>query len=84
VIVPQENGEFLVNGRFHMPLADLVARANRTRARQQKPAFELVGSKPVRPERPGSNGHPLFWGEPAAPDRARDGILLGGRDRVLD
>jgi hypothetical protein len=71
VIVSQENGNFLVNGRFEMPLADLVGRANRMRARQQKPAFELMGAKPVRPERPGVNGHPGS----AAPGRAPDGIL---------
>ena len=41
VVVPQENSEFLVNGRFQMPLSDLVARANRMRRRQGKPAFEL-------------------------------------------
>jgi hypothetical protein len=62
IIVPQENGEFLVNARFHMPLADLVARANRMRARQGKPKFELPGGMPVPPtQNPSVNGHPLFW-----------------------
>jgi hypothetical protein len=41
VVVPQENSEFLVNGRFQMPLPDLVAHANQMRGRQGKPAFEL-------------------------------------------
>src|ERR1700732_211218 len=71
VVVPQENGQFLVNGRFHMSLADLAARANRMRARQQKPAFELIDDKPARSEQISSaNGHPLFWDE-AAPAQPR-------------
>jgi len=66
VVVPQENGQFLVNGRFHMPLADLAARANRIRARQRKPAFELIGDKPARAEQISpANGHPLFWDKTA-------------------
>ena len=43
VIVSQENGNFLVNGRFEMPLADLVERANRMRARQQKARVRIDG-----------------------------------------
>jgi hypothetical protein len=43
VVVQQENGQFLVNGRFNLSLADLLARANRMRGRQRKPAFELSG-----------------------------------------
>jgi hypothetical protein len=39
IVVAEENG-FLVNGRFHMPLADLVARANRMRSRQGKSEFD--------------------------------------------
>lgn len=45
VVVRQENGAFLVNGRFSMPLAELLARANRMRARQDKPPFELPGDR---------------------------------------
>ena len=69
VVVPQENGDFLVNCRFQMPLGDLVARANRMRIRQRKPEFEMI-VKTVRPEEVSSaNGHPLFWKEstPAQP-----------------
>jgi hypothetical protein len=66
VVVPQENGDFLVNGRFQMPLGDLVARANRMRARQRKPEFEMTGAKTVRSEEVSSaNGHPVFWKESA-------------------
>jgi hypothetical protein len=76
VVVPQENGHFLINGRFHLAFADLVSRANRMRARQRKPEFEMIGDKPSRPK-PSSaaNGHPLFWKEPAPaqpPFRKRD------------
>jgi hypothetical protein len=66
VVVPQENGDFLVNGRFQMALGDLVARANRMRARQRKPEFEMTGAKTVRSEAVSSaNGHPVFWKESA-------------------
>lgn len=41
VVVPQEGGDFLVNARFRLPVADLVTRANRMRARQGKAQFEL-------------------------------------------
>ena len=50
IVVPQEDGRFLVNGRFHLAFADLVSRANRMRARQRKPEFELIGNKPSRRE----------------------------------
>ena len=66
VVVPQEDGHFLVNGRFHLAFADLVSRANRMRARQRKPEFELIGNKPSRRETSSAaNGHPSFWQEPA-------------------
>jgi hypothetical protein len=41
VVVPQEHGQFLVNARFRLRLADLVSRANRMRQRQGKPEFAL-------------------------------------------
>lgn len=50
VVVPVENGEFLVNGRFRMVLGDLVARANRMRARQGKPEFQLSSCLEMPPE----------------------------------
>jgi hypothetical protein len=67
IVVAQENGEFLVNGRFRMPFEDLVARANRIRRRQGKPAFELPGGETGHPQTNSSaNGHPLFWAEPVS------------------
>jgi hypothetical protein len=63
VVVQQENGQFLVNGRFNLSLADLLARANRMRGRQRKPAFELSGGMPAQEKNSSTNGHPLFWEE---------------------
>jgi len=66
VVVPQENGDFLVNGRFHMPFADLVGRANRMRERQGKPKFDLPSGMSVLPRQTVSaNGHPLLWEQTA-------------------
>jgi hypothetical protein len=61
VVVPQESGDFLVNGRFQMSLRDLIARANRMRSRQGKTAFESLSEKPVEKKNRSVNGHPLFW-----------------------
>src|SRR5205814_5531553 len=36
VVVPQEDGGYLVNGRFRMTAAELTLRANRMRTRQRK------------------------------------------------
>jgi DNA-binding NarL/FixJ family response regulator len=41
VVVSEGEGNFLVNGRFHLGLAELVEKANRIRGRQQKPLFKL-------------------------------------------
>jgi hypothetical protein len=60
VVVAQEKGEFLVNGRFRMRLEELVTRANRIRARQGKSKFDVTGSTTVHPGMSRANGHPLF------------------------
>jgi hypothetical protein len=65
VVVQQENGQFLVNGRFNLSLVDLLARANRMRSRQRKPTFELSGGMPGAEKTSSTNGHPLFWEESA-------------------
>ena len=85
VVVPQENGEFLVNNRFLMPFEDLVALANRIRRRQGKPAFELPGGEAGNPETVSSaNGHPLFWAEPVpAQPRSYSGAQRS-EDRVIE
>jgi hypothetical protein len=67
VVVPQQNGEFLLNGRLRLPLVELVARANRIRSRQGKPGFQVLGPQPERPEGVASaNGHPWAWGKRTA------------------
>src|SRR5207248_10300741 len=53
VVVPQEAGGYMVNGRFRMSAAELMARANRMRSRQRKPAFKMHGTDLMAP-RPGS------------------------------
>jgi hypothetical protein len=69
VVVPQEDGNYLVNGRFRLGPDELVNRANRMRNRQGKPEFS--------PERGYSSGcakahrtneHPLFW-DTSGPDK---------------
>ena len=57
VVVAREDG-FLVNGRFQMPSAELVARANRMRSRQGKPAFGFIDEQRSKGEIISSaNGH---------------------------
>jgi hypothetical protein len=41
VVFSDKNGGFLVNGKFHLELSELVAMANRIRSRHKKPPFEL-------------------------------------------
>ncbi len=67
VVVPQEDGEFLVNGRFRLALAELISRANRMRARQGKTEFDLGNGQLARsPSSASANGHPIFWSERAS------------------
>jgi hypothetical protein len=65
VVVPQEDGGYLVNGRFRMTASELVTRANRMRTRQRKPAFEVTNGT-LSPGGQGSKSHPLFWEDPPA------------------
>jgi hypothetical protein len=69
IVVPQEDGSYLINGRFRMSLAELSARANRMRRRQRKPAFEMSSEMPNETNA-SVNGHPLFW-EQLADSRLR-------------
>jgi cytidylate kinase len=69
IVVRQDNGEFLVNARFPMTLADLVVRANRMRERQGKPKFDLPNGVSVLPRQTApANGHPMFWEQTAPRD----------------
>jgi hypothetical protein len=61
VVVPNGDGEFTVNGRFRLGLAELVERANKMRRRQAKPEFQLAGRPPIQARNVTSaNGHPIF------------------------
>ena len=61
VVVPQEDGHYLVNRRFRMGPDELVDRANRMRSRQGKPEFNSgsYSSGSAKPRQ--TNNHPLFW-----------------------
>ena len=65
VVVLQEDGGYLVNGRFRMTASELVARANRMRTRQRKPTFEVANGA-LSSGAPAAKSHPLFWEEPPA------------------
>ena len=74
VVVSQEDGWYLVNGRFRMSVAELAARANRIRSRQQKPAFQIPTAGL---QRQGQfwrkSAIRLFW-EAALPQRGPNGF----------
>ena len=42
VVVATDDGAYMVNGRFRENLEELVKRANRIRARQRQPLFQLM------------------------------------------
>lgn len=66
VVVPQEDGGYLVNGRFRMTASELVIRANRMRTREKKPMFE-VSDPAISAAAPAAKSHPMFCAEtPAA------------------
>jgi hypothetical protein len=78
VVVAQEDGAYLVNGRFRMSVAELFSRANRMRSRQGKPKLELPGTAQPSETVSSTNGHPLFWERAAAP------FLHSGRSQKSD
>lgn len=61
VVVPQEDGHYLVNGRFRMGPDELVDRANRMRSRQGKPEFNSGSHSSGSAKPRQTNNHPLFW-----------------------
>jgi hypothetical protein len=69
VVVPQEDGGYLVNGRFRMTASELVVRANRMRTREKKPTFEV--SDGAISAAPASKSHPMFWEETPATEPSR-------------
>ena len=68
VVVPKEDGGFLVNGRFRMSAAELTLRANRMRLRQRKPAFHASNTAVQDYSNGAPKGHPVFWEDAAAGD----------------
>ena len=73
VVVSQEDGWYLVNGRFRMSVAELTARANRMRSRQQKPVFQIPMAGVQLGASSAQKRHPLFW-EPVSPQRGPNGF----------
>jgi DNA-binding CsgD family transcriptional regulator len=73
VVVPQEDGGYLVNGRFRMSAAELIVRANRMRSRQHKASLQTFGTSIQRVRGSGPTGHPLFWENPARTERGPNG-----------
>jgi hypothetical protein len=60
VVVSDGDGGFLVNGRFRLGLAELVAKANRARARQNKALFQINGLALDATPDVERNGHAQF------------------------
>jgi hypothetical protein len=67
VVVLQQDGKYLVNGRFRMSPDELVDRANRMRSRQGKPEFNSGSYSSGSAKPPETNNHPLFWNK-SGPD----------------
>jgi hypothetical protein len=65
VVVTQEDGRYLVNGRFQMTAAELTLRANRMRGRQGRPGFDIRHAPLPLQSGAAPKGHPLFWEEAA-------------------
>lgn len=74
VVVLEQNGVYLVNGRFRLSVAELVIRANRMRSRQRKPPFQLHDTPLRIATASESKGHPLFWEKTAPAERDRSGL----------
>ena len=66
VVVPEGGDQFVVNGRFHLRLPELLERANRMRRRQGKPEFGIPAQVKQPAQVSSANGHPLFWAKDPA------------------
>jgi hypothetical protein len=71
VVVPEGNGTFLVNGRFHLGLSELVAKANRARNRQKKQPFKVNGILPAASASLNGSGQTVFWPPSIGVERER-------------
>ena len=74
VVVPQENGAYLVNGRFRLSAAELIERANWIRSRQRKPSFQIPATAFQVGTGSAPKGHPVFWEEAAPAEHGRNGF----------
>ena len=77
-VVLQEDGGYLVNGRFRLSAAELTARANRMRSRQRKLPFGMSSTGFPLDTSAGPRSHPLFWEEPAPIGPASNGYRRPG------
>lgn len=73
VVVPQEDGFYLVNARFRLSAAELTLRANRMRGRQTRPAFDLPRAAALKVGA-ATNRHPVFWEDGAPANPAPNGL----------
>ena len=69
IVVPQGDGAFLVNGRFRLDLAELVARANKMRARHGKFEFRLARELSNQGRVRQATRHPVFWEQDSGSDQ---------------
>ena len=69
MVVPQEDGWYLVNGRFRKSAPELIARANCMRTRQRTPAFQTPTSHLDLATGAPPKGHPVFWKESTAAEQ---------------
>lgn len=70
IVVPKDEGAFLVNGRFRLELPELVSRANKMRARQGKPEFRLASELSNQNRVRQATRHPIFWEQESGSDQA--------------
>ena len=77
-VVLQEDGGYVVNGRFRLSAAELTARANRMRSRQRKLPFGMSNTGFPFETSAGPRSHPLFWEEPAQTGPAPNGYRRPG------
>ena len=79
VVVLQDDGDYLVNGRFRLSAAELTIRANRMRSRQRKLPFGVSRTGFAFETSAGPRSHPVFWEESAQADPVSKGYR-GPRD----
>lgn len=79
VVVLQEEGGYLVNGRFRLSTAELTVRANRMRSRQGKLPFGMSRTGFPFDTSVAPRSHPLFWDEAAQTPSASNSYRRPGQ-----